>query len=137
MDVSLEAKTKPLALLSPFSFIPPRRKDPKEMSFYNQDSKVLEVSIYDQVFNQTGSYDMRLHRDDRKYHKGTGLDINEEEKLRIVPVRSSADYGRRPVPALYQPGRQHSRVACTKAEFFMKNGITWNVAQAYGSVVPI
>ncbi|KAF3833687.1 hypothetical protein F7725_024891 [Dissostichus mawsoni] len=65
-------------------------------------SQVLEVSMYDQVFNQTGSYDMRLHRDDRKHHKGTGLDINEEEKLRIVPVRSSAEYGRRPVPALFQ-----------------------------------
>lgn len=60
-----------------------------------------------------------------------------QERSRVVPVRSSSEYGRRPAPALYQTGRQHSRVACIKAEFFMKNGIIWNVAEGYGSVAPI
>ncbi|CAK6961027.1 uncharacterized protein C5orf49 homolog [Scomber scombrus] len=137
MDVTLEAKTQPLANLSPFSYIPPRRKDPKEMSFFNKDSTAPEVSVYDQVFHQAEGYDMRVHRDDRRHCKGTGLEIYEEEKSRVVPVRSSSEYGRRPAPALYQTGRQYSRVACIKAEFFMKNGIIWNVAEGYGSVAPI
>ncbi|XP_035537373.1 uncharacterized protein C5orf49 homolog [Morone saxatilis] len=136
MDVSLEARTKPLSTLSSFSYVPPRRKEPKERSYFNKDSQVPEVSMYDQVFHQDEGYDMRLRRDDRKHDKGRGLDINEEEKTRVVPVRSSSEYGRRPVPILYQPGRQYSRVASLKAEY-MKNGIIWSVAEGYGSVGPI
>ncbi|XP_070840096.1 cilia- and flagella-associated protein 90 [Chaetodon trifascialis] len=137
MDLSLETQTKPLSTLSSFSYIPPRRKEPKEMSYFNKVSEVPEVSMYDQVFHQAEGYDMRLRRDDRKHYKGRGLDINKEEKSRTVPVRSSSEYGRRPVPILYQPGRQYARVACIKAEFFMKNGIIWNVEEGYGSVAPI
>ncbi|KAM7372903.1 hypothetical protein PAMP_007796 [Pampus punctatissimus] len=137
MDVSLEAQVKPLSTLSAFSYIPPRRKEPKEMSYFNKDSTVSEVSMYDQVFHQAEGYDMRLHRDDRRHCKGRGLDIYEEEKSRVVPVRSSSEYGRRTSPFLYQTNRQYARVACIKAEFFMKNGIIWNVAEGYGSVVPI
>ncbi|KAM9340291.1 cilia- and flagella-associated protein 90 [Symphorus nematophorus] len=136
MDVSLEAKTKPLANLSTFSYIPPRRREPKETSFFNRDSKVPEVFVYDQVFHQPQGYDMRRPRDDRKHFKGRGLDIQEEEKSRAVPVRSSSEYGRRPVPKLYQQGQRFSRVARIQAEFFMKNGIIWNVAEGYGSVAP-
>lgn len=40
MDVSLEAKTKPLSTLSAFSYIPPRREETKEMSYFKNDSKV-------------------------------------------------------------------------------------------------
>lgn len=40
MDVEHEAETKPLATLSPFSYIPPRRKELKEMSYFNRDSQV-------------------------------------------------------------------------------------------------
>ncbi|XP_031143071.2 uncharacterized protein C5orf49 homolog [Sander lucioperca] len=135
MDVLLEAQTKPLSILSAFSYVPPRRKE--EMSYFNKGSKAPEVFTYDQVFQQEEGYDMRLHRDDRKHFKGRGLDINEEEKSRAIPVRTSAEYGRRPVPLTYQTSQQHSRVACIKAEFFMKNGIVWNVAEGYGSVVPV
>ncbi|KAF1381370.1 hypothetical protein PFLUV_G00153230 [Perca fluviatilis] len=134
MDVLLEAQTKPLSILSAFSYVPPRRKE--EMSYFNKGSKAPEVFTYDQVFQQEEGYDMRLHRDDRKHFKARGLDINEEEKSRAVPVRTSAEYGRRPVPLTYQTSRQHSRVACIKADFFKKNGIVWNVAEGYGSVVP-
>ncbi|XP_039978245.1 uncharacterized protein C5orf49 homolog [Xiphias gladius] len=137
MDVSLQAQTKPLSTLSAFSYIPTRRKEPKEMSYFDKDSKVTEVSMYDQVYHQAEGYDIKLHRDDRKHYKGRGLDINEEEKSRAVPVLSSSEYGRRPVPVLYETGRQHARVACIKAEFFMRNGIIWNVAEGYGSVAPI
>nr|XP_046273812.1 uncharacterized protein C5orf49 homolog isoform X2 [Scatophagus argus] len=104
MDVSLEAQSKPLSTLSTFSYVPPRRKQLKEMSYFNKDSTVPDVSMYDQVFHQDEGYDMRLHRDDRKHHKRRGLEIHEEEKSRVVPVCSSSEYGRRPVPVLYQPG---------------------------------
>ncbi|XP_026202921.1 uncharacterized protein C5orf49 homolog [Anabas testudineus] len=137
MDVVLEAKSKPLSTLSAFSYIPPRRKETKQMSYFNNDSETPEVSMYDQVYHQVEGYDKRLHRDDRKHYKGTGLNINKEEKSRDVAVLSSSEYGRRPVPDLYQPGRQFAHVACIKTEFYMKNGIIWNVAEGYGSVAPI
>ncbi|KAF3707680.1 putative protein C5orf49 [Channa argus] len=136
MDVSLEANTKPLSTLSAFSYIPPRRKETKETSYFNKESKDSEGSTYDQVYHQTKGYDMRLHRDDRQHYKGRGLNVNEEEKSRNVPVLSSSEYGHRPVPILYQTGRQFARVACMQAEFYMKNGIIWNVAEGYGSVAP-
>ncbi|XP_037330626.2 cilia- and flagella-associated protein 90 [Pungitius pungitius] len=136
MDASLEAQTKPLSTLSAFSYIPPRRKDPKHMSYFNTKPTVPEVSTYDRVFHQAEGYDMRLHRDDRRHFKGRGLDINEEEKSRAVPVCSSAEHGRRPVPALWQTGRQYARVAHINAEFFRKNGILWNVEEGFGSVAP-
>ncbi|XP_022616660.1 uncharacterized protein C5orf49 homolog [Seriola dumerili] len=137
MDVSVQAQTKPLSTLSAFSYIPPRRKEPKEMSYFNKNSEVPEVSMYDHVYHQAEGYDMKLHRDDRQHHKGRGLNMNEEEKSRAVPVLSSSEYGSRPVPALYETGRHYARVACIKAEFFMKNGIIWNVAEGYGSVAPL
>ncbi|XP_074542264.1 cilia- and flagella-associated protein 90 [Halichoeres trimaculatus] len=136
MDVSLEAKTRPLATISAYSYIPPRRTGPKEMSYFNRDSQVPETSTYDQMFHQAEGYDVRLHRDDRKHYQGRGLDIYNEEKSRVVPVRSSAEYGRHPVPLLFQTNGEHKRVASTK-EFLKKNGIIWNVEDGYGSVVPV
>ncbi|KAM9385722.1 cilia- and flagella-associated protein 90 [Pholidichthys leucotaenia] len=136
MDVSLEAQTKSLSTLSVFSYIPPRRNVPKEMSYFNRDSKTSDVSTYDQVFHQAEGYDMRVHRDDRKHWRGRGLDINKEEKSRPMPVLSSSEYGRRPSPFVCFEDQKYARAACIKAEFFMKNGIVWNVAEAYGSVTP-
>uniref|UniRef100_A0AAQ6IUT9 Cilia and flagella associated protein 90 n=1 Tax=Anabas testudineus TaxID=64144 RepID=A0AAQ6IUT9_ANATE len=122
MDVVLEAKSKPLSTLSAFSYIPPRRKETKQIS---------------PAYTGYSDLNQKLHRDDRKHYKGTGLNINKEEKSRDVAVLSSSEYGRRPVPDLYQPGRQFAHVACIKTEFYMKNGIIWNVAEGYGSVAPI
>ncbi|XP_041665780.1 uncharacterized protein C5orf49 homolog [Cheilinus undulatus] len=132
MDESLEAQLKQLS--TDTSFTQPRRK---ETSYFNRDPKAPEISTYDQVFHQAEGYDMKLRRDDRKHDKGRGLDINGEEKSRVVPVRSSAEYGHHPVPALFQTSRRHNRVASTRAEFYMKNGIIWNVEEGYGSVAPI
>ncbi|XP_026156221.1 uncharacterized protein C5orf49 homolog [Mastacembelus armatus] len=137
MDVSLESQTKPLSNLSSFSYVPPRRHEPKEMSYFNTESKAPEVSMFNRVYQQAEGFDMKLHREDRKHYKGRGLSINEEEKSRTVPVLSSSEYGRRSVPVLYQTNRQYAHVACMEAEFFMKNGIIWNVAEGYGSVTPI
>ncbi|XP_029022577.1 uncharacterized protein CFAP90 isoform X2 [Betta splendens] len=136
MDLS-DKPDKPLSTLSSFSYIPPRRNQPKEMSYFKKDSEAPDVFMYDRVYNQAEGYDMRLHRDDRKHFKGSGLRINEEEMSRDVPVLSSSEYGRRPHPGLYQTGRQFARVACTKTEFYMKNGIIWNLAEGYGAVAPI
>ncbi|KAM3858635.1 cilia- and flagella-associated protein 90 [Diretmus argenteus] len=137
MDVQAEAQTKPLSAVSVFSYIPPRRKQPQEASYFNNDPEVPDVCMYDRLFHWAEGYDNRLHRDDRNHSKGRGLDIYKEEKLRDVPVRSSSEYGRRPPPAAYQPGRHFVRVAHIKAEFFQKNGIIWNVAEGYGPVVPV
>uniref|UniRef100_A0A3Q4GG82 Cilia and flagella associated protein 90 n=1 Tax=Neolamprologus brichardi TaxID=32507 RepID=A0A3Q4GG82_NEOBR len=136
MDVSLEAKTKPLAALSAFSYVTPRRNEPKQMSYFNNE--VSDVSMYDRLHNHVEGYDMRLPRDDRKHWKGRGLDINKEfqERSRTVPVLSSSEYGRRPAPTLYFTERQYARVACIKSEIYMKNGILWSVEEGYGSVRP-
>ncbi|XP_040928780.1 uncharacterized protein CFAP90 isoform X1 [Betta splendens] len=78
MDLS-DKPDKPLSTLSSFSYIPPRRNQPKEMSYFKKDSEAPDVFMYDRVYNQAEGYDMRLHRDDRKHFKGSGLRINEEE----------------------------------------------------------
>uniref|UniRef100_A0A3P9CPU9 Cilia and flagella associated protein 90 n=1 Tax=Maylandia zebra TaxID=106582 RepID=A0A3P9CPU9_9CICH len=136
MDVSLEAKTKPLATLSAFSYVTPRRNEPKQMSYFNNE--VSDVSMYDRLHNHVEGFDMWLPRDDRKHWKGRGLDINKEfqERSRTVPVLSSSEYGRRPAPTLYFTERQYARVACIKSEIYMKNGILWSVEEGYGSVRP-
>lgn len=80
----------------------------------------------------------------KKKEEETGSNINilpccpalPQEKSRSVPVRSSSEYGRHPAPIGYQKHKQYGHVACIKAEFFMKNGIVWNVAEGYGSVAP-
>uniref|UniRef100_A0A3B4FUT9 Uncharacterized protein n=1 Tax=Pundamilia nyererei TaxID=303518 RepID=A0A3B4FUT9_9CICH len=136
MDVSLEAKTKPLATLSAFSYVTPRRNEPKQMSYFNNE--VSDVSMYDRLHNHVEGFDMWLPRDDRKHWKGRGLDINKEfqERSRTVPVLSSSEYGRRPAPTLYFTERQYARVACIRSEIYMKNGILWSVEEGYGSVRP-
>ncbi|KAM6899574.1 cilia- and flagella-associated protein 90 [Xenentodon cancila] len=137
MDFFQEALTKPLSTFSAYSYVPPRRNEPKEMSYFNKDSKVSDVSTYDHVFHQAEGFDTRLPRDDRKHWRGRGLDINQEERSRVVPVLSSSEYGHRSSAALYQTHREHAHVARIKADFYMKNGILWSLAEGYGSVVPI
>uniref|UniRef100_A0A3Q0S5T6 Cilia and flagella associated protein 90 n=1 Tax=Amphilophus citrinellus TaxID=61819 RepID=A0A3Q0S5T6_AMPCI len=134
MDVSLEAKTKPLATLSAFSYIPPRRSEPKELSYFNKERKVT-LRNSETFYNRLG-YDIRLPRDNKNHWKGRGLDINKE-RSRALPVLSSSEYGHRPpAPAFCITERQYARVACIKSEIYMKNGILWNVEEGYGSVIP-
>ncbi|XP_017276456.1 uncharacterized protein C5orf49 homolog [Kryptolebias marmoratus] len=136
MDLSLETQNRPSCTLSAFSYIPPRRTEPKEMSYFNRESKVTDVSTYDQVFHQAEGYDMRLQRDNRRHWRGRGLDVHQEEKARPIPVLSSSEYGRRPAAALDCTDRPYARVASTRAEFYTKNGISWSLAEGYGPVVP-
>lgn len=44
MDVLLQSKTKPVSTISVYSYIPPRRTEPKERTYYNSDSKVWVVA---------------------------------------------------------------------------------------------
>ncbi|XP_038155746.1 uncharacterized protein C5orf49 homolog [Cyprinodon tularosa] len=137
MDLFSDVQTKPLANLSAFSYIPPRRNEPKEMSYFNTRSKVPVVSTYDRVFHQVEDFDMKLRRDDRQHEKGRGLNINQEESSRPVPVLSSSEYGRRINPYLNQNPPQFARVASMKHDFHTKNGIVWSVEEGHGSVAPI
>ncbi|XP_072303229.1 cilia- and flagella-associated protein 90 isoform X2 [Eucyclogobius newberryi] len=134
MDVEKEAQKTPLSNLSVFSYIPPRRTEPKEMSYFYRESQETEITMFDRVYNQAEGFDRKLHRDDRKHWKATGLDVLNEEKARVVPVLTSSEYGRR--VSTEHSGRRHARVARMNAEFFTKNGIIWNVAEGYGSVTP-
>ncbi|KAL2080070.1 hypothetical protein ACEWY4_023863 [Coilia grayii] len=137
MDLLSQAETKPLSTLSVFSFITSRRSEQKEMNYYNYSNpRAKEVHQYD-LYRQTEGYDNKLHRDDRQHAKGRGLDFYAEESSRPLPVLSSSEYGRRLPPPMYQPGRQFSRVNYIRAEFFSKNGITRNMEEGYGSVVPV
>ncbi|KAG9279635.1 hypothetical protein AMEX_G5175 [Astyanax mexicanus] len=137
MDVFSEAQRRPLSTLSVFSFIPPRRNEPRERRYFYCSPQAPEVYLYDCTHRRAEGYDNKLHRDDRQHAKGHGLDIFSEESSRPIPVRSSSDYGRRLLPPLYKPGRQFVRVAHIRSEFYRKNGITKTLEEGYGPVVPV
>ncbi|XP_025029148.1 uncharacterized protein C5orf49 homolog [Python bivittatus] len=113
----------PLSAQSAFSYIPPRRKDLPEVSYFHQESKPGIVSLYDCVFKRPISYDAKLHRCDREHAKSKGLHINDEEKKRTVPVLSSSEYGRRINQPVEELIRDHVRINHVRAEFYRKNGI--------------
>ncbi|XP_067087873.1 cilia- and flagella-associated protein 90 [Osmerus mordax] len=137
MDVFQEAKTKPISIVSVYSYIPSRRAESKETTYFNCESKTQEITAYDCLYRRAEGYDNKLHRDDRQHFKGRGLDFYSEESTRPAPVRSSSEYGRRLPPSLYKPCRQYARGELIRAEFFRKNGISRSVEEGYGSVVPV
>ncbi|KAM4725057.1 cilia- and flagella-associated protein 90 [Anableps anableps] len=137
MNVSLEAPTKPLDKLAAVSDIPPLQNEPKEMSYFNTKSEVCDVSTYDRVFHQVEGFDMKQRYKNRQNCKGRGLNINQEERSRPVPVLSSSEYGRHFNPTLNRTVRRYERLSTIKSEFYMTSGIIWNVEEGYGSVAPI
>ncbi|KAM4550713.1 cilia- and flagella-associated protein 90 [Fundulus diaphanus] len=104
---------------------------------YSLHLQVANMSTYDRIFHQVEGFDMKRPRDDRQHWRRKGLNINQEERSRAVPVLSSSEYGRHLPPVPNQTARQYARVASTKSEFYMKNGIIWSLAEGYGSVAPI
>ncbi|XP_051872487.1 uncharacterized protein C5orf49 homolog [Pristis pectinata] len=114
------SKNTPLSALSAFSFIPERR-DANEITYFGNQKKEVSVLIYDQVFKVQQGYNNKIHRDDREYSHGQGLNVNTEETARTVPVLSSSLYGKR--PHLEPTNRSFVRVARVKAEFYRRNGI--------------
>ncbi|XP_008107311.1 cilia- and flagella-associated protein 90 isoform X1 [Anolis carolinensis] len=113
----------PLSAQSAFSYIPPRRMDPPELSYFHQDSKPGIVSVYDCIYKRPAGYDQKLHRCDREHAKSRGLRINEEEKARPVAVLSSSEYGWRLDKPVEEINRDHVRINHIQAEFYRKNQI--------------
>ncbi|XP_066547098.1 cilia- and flagella-associated protein 90 [Amia ocellicauda] len=136
METMLKTTTAPLSSLSAFSHIPPRRTDPKELTYCNTAPKGREILTYDCLFRRDEGYNEKLHRDDREHAKSRGLDVHTEERSRPVPILSSSEYGRRFPLEIYKPGRQFVRVGIIRSEFCRKNGIQRSVEEGYGSVSP-
>ncbi|XP_034957188.1 cilia- and flagella-associated protein 90 [Zootoca vivipara] len=113
----------PLSAQSAFSYIPPRRKNPPELSYFHQESKPGIVSLYDCIFKRPMGYDEKLHRCDREHAKSRGLHINDEEKARPMAVLSSSEYGRRIDKPMEQLVRDHVRIRHVQTEFYRKNEI--------------
>ncbi|XP_060760665.1 cilia- and flagella-associated protein 90 [Neoarius graeffei] len=137
MDELIKSESKPVCALSVYSFIPPRRTEPKEIRFFNSCSQAPDRSVYDCIYRRAEGYDMKLHRDDREHDKGRGLEIYQEECIRPVPVRSSSEYGRWLPLLSNQSNRKFARVSHVHREFYRRNGISKSVEEGYGSVVPV
>ncbi|XP_055965057.1 cilia- and flagella-associated protein 90 isoform X2 [Sorex fumeus] len=133
---TLRGRTRPppLAALSAFSYIPPRRQDPKEHSYYSRQGQPGVVSLYDSLFKIELGYNQRLHRDDRAHAKSLGLHVNDEE--RTVGVLSSTVYGQRINQLLEPPNRDYRRIKHTKADFHRKNEIPGLREPGFGHVSP-
>ncbi|XP_005809151.1 uncharacterized protein C5orf49 homolog [Xiphophorus maculatus] len=134
-DASPEDQTKAVVKPSIFSLISPRRKEAKEMSYFNTKAKVTEVPMFDRMYHNTEDFDMKERFHTQKC--GRGLDINEEEKSRPVALLSSSEYGRRFNSTINRTAKRHPRVALIESDFYRKSGIIWSMAEGYGSVVPL
>ncbi|KAH0618044.1 hypothetical protein JD844_016998 [Phrynosoma platyrhinos] len=148
----------PLSAQSAFSYIPPQRKDPPELSYFHQESKesfatwylqVLPhpshchpyfkpgiVSLYDCIFKRPAGYDPKLHRCDREHAKSRGLHINDEEKARPTAVLSSSEYGRRIDKPVEDISRDHVRINHIQAEFYRKNEISCLIQKSSRNIEP-
>lgn len=126
----------PLSALSSFSYIPPRRQDPKEHSYYSRQGETGVISLYDCVFKKSPGYNQKLHRDDREHAKSLGLHVNQEEQERPVGVLMSSVYGKRTHQPVEPLSRDHSRASLLKTDFYRKNGIPGMKAPGFGHISP-
>ncbi|XP_073933852.1 cilia- and flagella-associated protein 90 isoform X1 [Castor canadensis] len=134
----LRGKPRPLPISaqSAFSYIPPRRQDPKEHSYYYRASKTGIISLYDCVFKRSLDYNQKVHRDDREHAKGLGLHVNEEERERSVGVLSSSVYGKRIHQPIEPLNRDYGRVNHVQADFYRKNDIPSLKDPGFGHIAP-
>ncbi|XP_072663468.1 cilia- and flagella-associated protein 90 [Canis lupus baileyi] len=126
----------PLSALSAFSYVPPRRLDPTEHSYYHRRGRTGIISLYDCIFKRNPGYNQKLHRDDREHAKSLGLDVNEEERQRPVGVLMSSVYGRRVHQPVEPLNRDHGRASHVKADFYRKNDIPSIKAPSFGHISP-
>ncbi|XP_054841309.1 uncharacterized protein CFAP90 [Eublepharis macularius] len=126
----------PLSAQSAFSHIPPRHMEPPELSYFHQECKTGIVSLYDCIFKRPVGYDAKLHRCDREHAKSRGLQINDEEKARPMPVLASSEYGRRIDKPVEELIRDHVRINRVQAEFYRKNGIACLEEKSNQSIEP-
>ncbi|XP_025244084.1 uncharacterized protein C5orf49 homolog isoform X2 [Theropithecus gelada] len=124
----------PVSAQSAFSYIPPRRLDPKEHSYYYRQAQTGIISLYDCVFKRRLDYDQKLHRDDREHAKSLGLHVNEEE--RPVGVLTSSVYGKRICQPIEPLNRDFGRVNHVRADFYRKNDIPSLKAPGFGHMAP-
>ncbi|KAM6318930.1 cilia- and flagella-associated protein 90 [Aegotheles albertisi] len=126
----------PLCARSAFSHIPGRRERPPELGYFYREAKTGDVSTYDAIFKGPEGYNQNLRRSDRGHANSHGLNINEEEMTRPVPVLSSSEYGRRINKPIEQPIREHARINHMQADFYSKNGITCLLEKSSPSLDP-
>uniref|UniRef100_A0A673T928 Chromosome 5 open reading frame 49 n=1 Tax=Suricata suricatta TaxID=37032 RepID=A0A673T928_SURSU len=119
----IKPRPPPLSALSAFSYVPPRRLDPKEHSYYYRPSK-------------SPGYNQKLHRDDREHAKSLGLHVDEEERQRPVGVLTSSVYGRRVHQPVEPLNRDHGHVNHMKSDFYRKNDIPGLKSPSFGHVSP-
>nr|XP_005002364.2 uncharacterized protein C5orf49 homolog [Cavia porcellus] len=126
----------PLSAQSAFSYIPPRRQDPKEHSYFQRQAQTGIISLYDCVFKRRLDYNQKLHRDDREHAKALGLHVNEEEQERTVGVLTSSVYGKRIQQPIEPLNRDFGRVNHVQADFYRKNDITSIKEPSFGHITP-
>ncbi|XP_033034663.1 uncharacterized protein C5orf49 homolog [Trachypithecus francoisi] len=126
----------PVSAQSAFSYIPPRRLDPKEHSYYYRQARTGIISLYDCVFKRRLDYDQKLHRDDREHAKSLRLHVNEEEQERLVGVLTSSVYGKRVNQPIEPLNRDFGRVNHVQADFYRKNDIPSLKAPGFGHIAP-
>ncbi|XP_039912411.1 cilia- and flagella-associated protein 90 [Hirundo rustica] len=107
-----------LASFSAFSFIPPKREGPPELSYFNRPHKTGDFFTYDAIFTMPEGYDQYLSRCDRRHARGRGLKIHEEEMARPVPVLTSSEYGKRVHKPLDPATGEHARVCSLHAAIY-------------------
>ncbi|XP_008832801.1 uncharacterized protein C5orf49 homolog [Nannospalax galili] len=126
----------PISAMPAFSYIPLRREDPKELSYFLRQRQTGVISLYDCVFKRRLDYNQVLHRDDREHAKSLGLHVNEEEQERIVPVLASSVYGKRINQPIEPLNRGYGRVNHILADFYRKNDIPSIKEPGFGHIAP-
>ncbi|XP_063710452.1 cilia- and flagella-associated protein 90-like [Symsagittifera roscoffensis] len=112
------ATAMPPSAMSAFSYVPPKRQYPKEISYYNYKKEPKEVFSYDRIFHQPKGYNQKLHRDDREHAKHEGLDIHKEESSKVVPTKVASIYGHNLDRAMDPNTREHVRIAHVENTFY-------------------
>uniref|UniRef100_A0A8V0X8V5 Cilia and flagella associated protein 90 n=1 Tax=Gallus gallus TaxID=9031 RepID=A0A8V0X8V5_CHICK len=74
----------PVSSLSAFSYIPPRREGPAELSYFHRVAQTGGVSTYDSIFKRPEGYNEKLHRCDREHARSRGLNVNDEHIFRVL-----------------------------------------------------
>ncbi|CAO2592109.1 Uncharacterized protein C5orf49 homolog [Lemmus lemmus] len=135
---TLRGKPRPLPIsaVPAFSYIPPRRQEPKELNYFSRESQTGVISLYDCVFKRRLDYNQKLHRDDREHAKNLGLHINEEEQERTVPVLMSSVYGKRINQPIEPLNRGYGRVNHVQTDFYRKNDIPSIKEPGFGHITP-
>ncbi|KAM6224394.1 cilia- and flagella-associated protein 90 [Rhynchocyon petersi] len=131
-----QQRLPPISAMSAFSYVPLRRQDPKEYSYFYQEAKMGILSLYDCAFKSPLDYNQRSHRDDREHAKGQGLHVNEEERARPVGALTSSAYGRHVQQPLEPRSREHGRASRVQADFYRKNGVPGSRSPGFGHVPP-